>query len=84
MCVTILKVLADAMAPDSKLLVCENVLQSPPDLFGAWGDMAMLSVGGKERNMAGFEDILGKAGLKINKVSGTPATPVRVLECVKV
>ncbi|TPX08141.1 uncharacterized protein E0L32_010208 [Thyridium curvatum] len=80
-CVGMLARLADAMAADSRVLIKEQLLDDPPAPQSAASDINMLAIGGKERNLAGFESITSRAGLKIKEVvrEGTFA----ILECVK-
>jgi hypothetical protein len=79
----ILKHLADAMAPDSKVLVGEIVMSNPPARSAAMMDMLLGTIGGKERTIEGFHDIAGRAGLKITAVSRGPRDMV-IMECEKV
>lgn len=80
-CVGMLARLADAMAADSRVLIKEQLLDDPPAPQSAASDINMLAIGGKERNLAGFENIASRAGLKIKEVvrEGTFA----ILECVR-
>lgn len=83
-CVIILKQLADAAAPDSKILICELVIDNPPSPLVAQTDVTVLNMSGKERSIKMFEQITSKAGLKIVKVHRHASTPVGVVECIKV
>ncbi|RDA87426.1 hypothetical protein CP532_7007 [Ophiocordyceps camponoti-leonardi (nom. inval.)] len=70
-CVNILTHLAAAMAPDSRLLICDAVL--PPRLgednfFVAIVDHAVMALAGKERTERGFSDLLHQAGLELVRV----------------
>jgi hypothetical protein len=71
-CIRILKVLAEAMAPSSRLLIGEVVLPSRVpvggEMTGYWKDVVMLAIGGKERSEKEYGKILDKAGLKLWKV----------------
>ncbi|KAI9699923.1 MAG: hypothetical protein M1820_006985 [Bogoriella megaspora] len=66
------KHIANAMAPDSKLLVSDVVLPSRIEndahAFFAWNDIGMMVMGGKERTKELFEELLGKAGLKLDHI----------------
>ncbi|KAK3294633.1 O-methyltransferase-domain-containing protein [Chaetomium fimeti] len=79
-CVVMLKHLSGAMAPDSRLLIVETMLGDQPSAFQAAMDLSMLTISGKERTRANFEDITGKAALKITKVSQIPGGSA-VIEC---
>jgi hypothetical protein len=78
--VTILQQIAGAMAPDSRLLVVEALLCEQPTALQAAMDLHMMTISGKERTRDNFEDITGKAGLKITKVSKNSGGSA-VIEC---
>lgn len=70
-CVQIFKHVADAMKPDSVVLISERILPKrfgEADLPAAMYDMIMLNMGGKERTEDGFKEILEAAGLTIVKI----------------
>lgn len=71
------------MAPDSRLLIVEQVLASPPSPFAAVADFFMATIGGKERSLAAFQAIISKAQLKIREVYRNPGTDVATIECVR-
>ncbi|KAK1966839.1 O-methyltransferase [Colletotrichum sublineola] len=79
----ILSQLSDAMGSDSKVLVVEQVLRSPPSLMGAMTDFAMMNIGGKERTAVDWETLVARAGLRIEKIHGMNMK-MQVIECVKV
>jgi hypothetical protein len=70
--VKILKQIVPAMAPDSKVLIGEQVIPETgaPGLSGLM-DIFLLSMAGKERTEAGFAKILDQAGLKLDAVYPT-------------
>ncbi|OQV07915.1 hypothetical protein CLAIMM_12269 [Cladophialophora immunda] len=80
----ILSHLADAMAPDSRVLITEQVIPNPPTALNAWTDLCMMNLGGKERTEKMFDDLTASAGLKMVGVHKSLATDVAVIECVKV
>ncbi|GKT46256.1 methyltransferase fsa4 [Colletotrichum spaethianum] len=80
--VKILSQLSDAMGSDSKVLVVEYVLQSPPTSLGAMTDLCMMNIGGKERTAASWEALVARAGLKIEKIHGLDMK-MQVIECAK-
>ncbi|KAK4141070.1 O-methyltransferase-domain-containing protein [Dichotomopilus funicola] len=82
-CVKILQHISDAMAADSRLLIVETLLGDKPSAFQAAMDLSMLAISGKERTLAGFQEITGKAALKITKVSQNPEGSA-VIECTRV
>ncbi|KAJ4322376.1 hypothetical protein N0V84_004847 [Fusarium piperis] len=74
----ILSRLAEAMSPDSRVLICEMVL--PPrvgeaDFASAVLDQAVMTMGGKERTEEGFRKILGAAGLELVQTWRVPGVP---------
>ncbi|KAK3382753.1 S-adenosyl-L-methionine-dependent methyltransferase [Lasiosphaeria ovina] len=81
--VGILKKIADAMAPDSRLLIVEQVMTNPPNHYSSGFDIFMATIGGKERTYDIFEDIAARAGLKILSLSRNPGNDVGTVECVK-
>jgi hypothetical protein len=78
--VVILKQISGAMAADSRLLIVETMLGDQPSAFQAAMDLSMLTISGKERTLADFQDVTGKAALKITKVSQIPGGSA-VVEC---
>lgn len=81
-CATILTHLSDAMSSDSKVLIVEYVLPSPPPPIGAMTDFSMLGIGGKERTANDWEVLVARSGLKIEKIHGLDMK-MQVIECVK-
>ncbi|KAJ6444265.1 Sterigmatocystin 8-O-methyltransferase [Purpureocillium lavendulum] len=76
--IEILSRLAEAMAPDSRVLVFEMVL--PPrvgeaDFPAAVLDQAVMTMGGKERTEQGFSRMLDAAGLEFVRVWKAPGVP---------
>ncbi|KAK5126225.1 hypothetical protein LTR85_010460 [Meristemomyces frigidus] len=68
---SILRHLAAAMAPDSRLILAETVVPDRVDeasLPAATIDLFEFICGGKERTVAGLEKILKAAGLELRKV----------------
>lgn len=70
-CAALLQVLAGAMAPDSRLLIVEALLDDPATTHQAALDLMMMGIAGRERTLANFEEILDKAGLRITQVLQT-------------
>ncbi|KAH6716821.1 O-methyltransferase [Leptodontidium sp. MPI-SDFR-AT-0119] len=71
-CHTILKIIAAAMSPKSRLLIGEVIVpartQIGEDLSTYWMDMVMISIGGKERSEKEFVALLEGAGLVLYKI----------------
>lgn len=82
-CVSILQQISAAMAPDSRLLIVEQVMGTPPSPFAAMADFLMATIGGKERSLETFRAITSKARLMIEAVHRSPGSDVAVIECVK-
>ncbi|ETN38171.1 uncharacterized protein HMPREF1541_06202 [Cyphellophora europaea CBS 101466] len=80
---TILAHLAEAAAPDSKVLITEQIMPNPPTALNAWTDLCMMNLGGKERTEKMFGELVASAGLKVIGVHKSLATDVAVIECVK-
>ena len=85
--VIILRHIADAMAPDSVLLIDEMVV---PDVKAHWQatqlDLLMMSaLASCERTKAQWEALIPETGLKINKIyKYTDSLEDSIIECVKV
>ncbi|KAK3361128.1 S-adenosyl-L-methionine-dependent methyltransferase [Lasiosphaeria ovina] len=78
---TILRNIAAALAPDSRVLVSEQLLAgAPPPVYAAFKDYAMLSLGGKERTLEQFGAVAAAAGLRVSGVFRDQATPHAVVE----
>ncbi|KAH7235223.1 S-adenosyl-L-methionine-dependent methyltransferase [Fusarium solani] len=74
----ILSRLAEAMSPDSRVLICEMVLPSrvgEADFASAVLDQAVMTMGGKERTEEGFKKILEAAGLELVHTWRVPGVP---------
>ncbi|KAL2875661.1 hypothetical protein SGCOL_009123 [Colletotrichum sp. CLE4] len=81
-CATMLTQLSDAMSSDSKVLIVEYVLPSPPPPIGAMTDFSMLGIGGKERTAKDWKVLVARSRLKIEKIHGLEMK-MQVIECVK-
>lgn len=81
----ILRILADAMHDDSRLLIVEEIKGNPPDAPAAATDMAMISIAGKARTLDDWECMTAEAGLKINSVGDGVGSwgELTAIECVK-
>jgi hypothetical protein len=77
-CTHILKQLAEAMAPDSRVLVADMIVPErvgEADFTAAVLDSCVMAMGGKERTEKGFEAIMEPAGLKLVTVWRVPGVP---------
>jgi hypothetical protein len=82
-CVSILTQLARAMAPNSRVLICEMVLPQrvgEADFAAAVLDQAVMTMGGKERTEKGFGQLFQKAGLELVRVWRVPGVPGACVE----
>ena len=71
----------DAMAPDSRLLIAEQMLADPPKPQATAIDLIMLNIGGKERTRAMFDSVITAAGLEVVGYHSRPRSEHGVLEC---
>jgi hypothetical protein len=78
-----IKMIGDAMAPDSKCLIVEQILSNPPGPLVAYTDYLMLNIGGKERTLKNFEAIAEGAGLKVTNLFMSQGTPIGCVELSK-
>ncbi|KAK0386964.1 hypothetical protein NLU13_5277 [Sarocladium strictum] len=81
--VEILSRLAEAMSPDSRVLICDMVLParvSEADFPSAVMDQAVMTMGGKERTEAGFAKLLDAAGLQLVQTWRAPGVPGACVE----
>ncbi|TGO27260.1 hypothetical protein BPAE_0045g00590 [Botrytis paeoniae] len=83
-CVRILKVIADAMAPEiSRLVISEIVL--PPiaaDVEAGWMDLTMMTLSGRERTEKQWVNLLTLSGLKVRKIHHGSGTNYAAVEAV--
>lgn len=85
-CKVILKQIAVAMGPTSRLLVGEFILPDQAklgdDFTIRWMDFCMITLSGKERTQADFEELFGTAGLELVKIWPFlgPGQPQSVIE----
>lgn len=82
-CIDILSHLAHAMAPDSRVLVCEMVLPQrvgEADFPAAVLDQAVMTMGGKERTEEGFKHLFEGAGMELLMVWRVPGVPGACVE----
>lgn len=73
------------MAPDSKILLEEDIMENPPGQMAAMLDIMMLGFGGKQRTLETWMDIISAAGLEVLSISrgSGPWRSLSVIECVK-
>lgn len=79
-----LKQIQKAMAPDSRLLIVEEILSNPPTAFGSAQDIMMATLGGKERTMEDWRSLTGRAGLRLIETHRTEGSGVAVIECERI
>ena len=82
--VIMLQRISDAMAADSRLLIVEQILSSPPSKLAAATDLIMATLGGKERTLESFKTITARAGLDIKALFSSEGSDVAVIECVRI
>ena len=82
----ILKQVATAMGPTSRLLIGEFILPDQAQIGGdftiRWMDFAMITLSGKERTQKQFEELFDTAGLQLVKIWPFlgPGQPQSVIE----
>ena len=84
-CTTLLRLCAEGLAPDGRILVVEQVI--PPHGVPSLAklidvEMLVMTQGGYERTEAEFAELFGRAGLRLARVVPTES-PVGVLEAVR-
>ncbi|KAK4455216.1 O-methyltransferase [Podospora aff. communis PSN243] len=81
----ILRILVEAMAEDSKILIQEDVQSVPPSAAEAFLDILMMAYGGKQRSLQCWEKVVQGAGLRISGMFKRPGSTeaLSVIECVK-
>lgn len=84
-CRNILRIIVNAMAQDSRLLVQEKILDNPPSQLNSFLDFMMLGLGGKERTLEDWSGLFESAGLHISSVSkgGGAWKAMAVIEVLK-
>ncbi|KAF9870936.1 O-methyltransferase [Colletotrichum karsti] len=75
--------ISNAMAPDSRVVIAEMVMEDPPEPLQAMYDFTMIDIGGKERTAKGWSDLAASAGLKVSKIFGS-SNEMKIVECVKI
>ncbi|KAI0477931.1 S-adenosyl-L-methionine-dependent methyltransferase [Xylariaceae sp. FL0804] len=80
----ILRLIVEAMAPDSRLLIVESIMTNPPTPFAAVADLFMCITAGKERTIEMFESLTADAGLRITRVVPGETSEMGVLECMQI
>lgn len=79
--VRILRRIAAAMTPDSRLLVIDNLIDERPAASTLFVDLLLLVlVGGAERSESEFAALLEKSGLTVERSLPCGAGPVRIVE----
>ncbi|ROV91086.1 hypothetical protein VPNG_09939 [Cytospora leucostoma] len=64
-----LRIIADAMADDSRLLVQGDVLDNTPNKMASFMDFMMIGFGGKQRTLESWSRLFNAVGLHISSVS---------------
>lgn len=83
-CVEILRNTVSAMGPDSRLIVSDMLIpdrvQTGGDLTLYWLDFSLLTISGRERNLADFLNLFDQVGLELVKVYKAPIGHTAMLE----
>ncbi|PQE27884.1 hypothetical protein CJF30_00009075 [Rutstroemia sp. NJR-2017a BBW] len=84
-CVELLKNIASAMGPKSRLVIADNIRPEKTelggDMFIYWMDFCMMMLNGKEKSKSEFEEIIGAAGLEIVNIWTYPVGTHAHIEC---
>ncbi|OAR05965.1 hypothetical protein LLEC1_05119 [Akanthomyces lecanii] len=82
--IEILRNTASAMAPDSRLVICDMIVPDLVQVNGRmtlyWLDFSLVTIGGKERSKPEFENICEQAGLEIVKIYPSHGENTAMLE----
>ncbi|QDS68504.1 hypothetical protein FKW77_010871 [Venturia effusa] len=83
-CKTILRNLAPSMCPTSKLLICDTLIHDEkPDPLLLLRDISMMTMGGKERSLRQWSELLGSEGFRIKRTfKDAKCRDVDILEVV--
>jgi len=81
-CVKLLSHIRSVAAPDSRVLIAEQLARTPPPAFTCLIDLLMMNFGGKARSKAKFELVAKRAGWKISQTFTDPRTSAGVVELV--
>lgn len=73
----------EAMEKHSRLFICDRVFyDEKADTISLLQDMNMMVIGGKERSLKQWEQLLGSEGYAIVKVWGSDSAHAQILEAV--
>lgn len=73
----------EAMEKHSRLLICDRVFYDErADTISLLQDMNMMVIGGKERSLKQWEQLLGSEGYSVLKVWGNDHAQAQILEAV--
>lgn len=74
-----------ACAPDSKVLVSEELLRIPPTVYSSITDLFMMNAGGRRRTESRLRELAAKASLKVTGVyPDKNGTDTAVVEMVRI
>ncbi|KAF2140454.1 uncharacterized protein K452DRAFT_359532 [Aplosporella prunicola CBS 121167] len=81
--VQILSHIRDAMTPESRILITDQVIPDPPAVIATSTDVLMMQIGARERTVDEWHNLAAKAELEVVKIWQHPSTTVGVIECKK-
>ncbi|EKG17904.1 O-methyltransferase family 2 [Macrophomina phaseolina MS6] len=73
----------EAMAPESRILITEQVMANPPPPEASCLDLLMMGLGSQERTEKDWYFLADAAGLELVKIWKSPQTAVAVIELTK-
>ncbi|PKX89313.1 S-adenosyl-L-methionine-dependent methyltransferase [Aspergillus novofumigatus IBT 16806] len=79
-CVEILRTIVSACAPDSRILISEQLLFHPLSELTALLDIALINIGGKRRSVGMFQALAIRAGLRVTGVFKDKISDTAVIE----
>lgn len=77
-----LKIAQEAAAPDTRILIVEELLHPDRTKFSVAQDICLMLVGGKRRNAAMYSELAGRVGFRLNAQFQDPVNDCGVLEFV--
>ena len=83
-CIQVLKHMRAACAPDSRILIVEELLLPNPSPLNLGQDIFLLNWGGKRRNERMFQEIAAQAGLRVKATFTSGDSDCGVIELVPV
>ena len=81
-CIQVLRHIRDVCAPDSRILIVEELLVPKPSPLSLTQDIFMLNLGGKRRSERMFQELGAQAGWRVKGTFMTDKSDCGVVELV--